>query len=62
MREASLVKAGPGFFKRGDFLMARDLILDFLREWRSFFGGMREFSLMGWKRKAYHRGHRGLLS
>ena len=57
MREASLVKAGPGFLRRGEFLMTRDLVLDFLRERGSFFGGMRAFFLLGWKTKAYHRGH-----
>jgi hypothetical protein len=43
MTAASLTKAGPGFWERGDFLGRRGLGLDLLGRWESFFGGMRAF-------------------
>src|SRR5579863_10233610 len=43
MTAASLAKAGPGFWGRGDFLARRGLEFEFLRRWEGFFGGMRAF-------------------
>jgi hypothetical protein len=45
MTAASLAKAGPGFWGRGDFLARRGLRLDFLRGRESFLEGMRAFFL-----------------
>ena len=43
MTAASLAKAGPGFWERGDFLGRRDLDVEFLWRRESFFGGMLAF-------------------
>ncbi len=43
MTAASLAKAVPGLWGRGDFFARRGLGLDFLRGRESFLGGMRAF-------------------
>jgi hypothetical protein len=43
MTAASLAKAGPGFWGRGDFLARRGLDFDFLGRRESFLKGMRAF-------------------